>query len=141
MNQKHEQTDQILVESTAGELNSAYGVYEADLVTRSILDETAIPSDGPIMICAERSVCTCSGPTILGATWNRHSMRESEGSSRHSSLQTLCCHLRVTEKFKAQWNYPLTAHRAHMGGVHNWHMWAQWNYPLTASDQPSGVVV
>ena len=33
-----------------------YGVYEADLTTRSILDETAIWSDGPIMTCAARSV-------------------------------------------------------------------------------------
>ena len=31
------------------------GVYEADLITRSIPDETAILSDGPTMICAAKS--------------------------------------------------------------------------------------
>ena len=34
--------------------------------------------------------------------------REIEGSSRHSSLQTLCYHLRVTETLKAQWYYRRT---------------------------------
>ena len=58
LHQKQKQTDQIRAESTAVELNSGYGVYEADLVTCSVTDETAVPSDGPIMICAERSVCS-----------------------------------------------------------------------------------
>ena len=35
------------------ELNEAYGMYEADLVTRSIPDEAATPSDGPITRCAQ----------------------------------------------------------------------------------------
>ena len=52
---KQKQTDHITAESTAGELNSGYGVYVADLITGSIPDETAILSDGPIMIRTERS--------------------------------------------------------------------------------------
>ena len=38
----------------AVEPNSGYGVYEADVITCSILVETDILSDGPIAICAER---------------------------------------------------------------------------------------
>ena len=53
---KQKQTDQITTESTAVELNAGYGVYEADRIARSIPDKTVIPSDGPILICAQRSV-------------------------------------------------------------------------------------
>ena len=51
-------TVELTAEPTTVELNSGYGVYEADLIARSIPDETAIPSDGPILICAEISVST-----------------------------------------------------------------------------------
>ena len=47
LHQKQEQTDQVLAESTAVEFNSGYGVYEADLITYSIPDETAITSNSP----------------------------------------------------------------------------------------------
>ena len=58
LHQKQNQTDQIVAGSTAVELNSEYGVWEADLITRSIPDETAILSNGPIMICIEISICS-----------------------------------------------------------------------------------
>ena len=78
---RQKQTDQIAAELTAGELNSGYGVYEADSITCSIPEETAIPSGGPITIRAERSVFAESQPTISEATWNRHIMRERERAS------------------------------------------------------------
>ena len=56
LHQMQKQTDQITAETTAVELNSGCGVYEADSITRPIPDETAIPSNGPIMICAVRFV-------------------------------------------------------------------------------------
>ena len=55
LHHKQNQTDQITVESAAGELNSWYGVYKADLIIHSIPDKTVIPSDGPITMCAARS--------------------------------------------------------------------------------------
>ena len=57
---------------------SEYGVYEADLTTRSIPYETAIPSDGPIMICAERSVFAKSGSKVGGHLEQTRNERERE---------------------------------------------------------------
>ena len=56
--------------------NSGYGVYEADLITHSIPDETAIPSDGHNydMPC-EISFCLVRTNNLRG-TWNRHRRRE-----------------------------------------------------------------
>ena len=78
-----------MAESTAVELNWEYGAYEADLITHSILDETAILSDGPIMICAERSVLLsrdqqCQGP--LGTDTECQRGVESPFPTAHSVL-------------------------------------------------------
>ena len=48
--QNQKQTDQITLESTARESKSGYGIYEVALITRSIPNETDIPSDDPIDI-------------------------------------------------------------------------------------------
>ena len=67
LHQKQNKTDQILVESTAGELDLGYGVYEADFVTCSIPDESAIPFDGAITNDMLDWLAQ-SGPTISGGT-------------------------------------------------------------------------
>ena len=94
LHQNLKQPDQITVESTAGELNSGYGVYKAEPITRSIPDETVVPSDGPITICAARSSFASSGPTISGVTWNRQRIQEREGvrvAITHCNLLVAIC--------------------------------------------------
>ena len=51
--------------ATAGELNLGYGAYKTHLITL-VLDETAIPSDGPITTRVARSVCLVRTNNIRG---------------------------------------------------------------------------
>ena len=50
LHKKQKQADKVTAESTA--IEPGYGVYDIDLITRSVPDKTVIPSDGPTMICA-----------------------------------------------------------------------------------------
>ena len=103
LHKKQKQTDQMTVESNAGESNSGIGVYKAvykaDLINRSILDEAAIPSDGPITICAARSISLlvrtkCFGSHLEQAQNERERERERVWVAiSHCKLRVSICEL------------------------------------------------
>ena len=61
-------------ESTAVEFESGHGVYEADLITRPILVETAIVRWSNYDMCGEISFCAVRINIVREAAWNRHGM-------------------------------------------------------------------